>query len=107
MIYNRLRNRMPLGIDATIRYGLDIPGTESLTKTALRSQSPYNTRMPHGPAADADHEPGPRVDQGGREPARDVDYLYYVRKPKSLAHYFTADESDFLRKVCEYGYACD
>ena len=36
VIYNRLRNRMPLGIDATIRYGLDIPGTESLTKEALR-----------------------------------------------------------------------
>jgi len=29
-----------------------------------------------------------------------------VRKPKSLSHYFTASESDFLRKVCEYGYAC-
>ena len=27
--------------------------------------------------------------------------------PKSLAHFFTASESDFLRKVCEYGYACD
>ena len=26
VIYNRLRNRMPLGIDATVRYGLDIPG---------------------------------------------------------------------------------
>ena len=26
VIYNRLRNDMPLGIDATIRYGLDIPG---------------------------------------------------------------------------------
>ena len=24
-----------------------------------------------------------------------------------VAHYFTADESDFLRKVCQYGYACD
>ena len=39
-------------------------------------------------------------------PAR-VDYLYYVRKPSSLSHYFTSSESDFLRKVCEYGYACD
>ena len=48
VIYNRLRNRMPLGIDATIRYGLDIPGTESLTKAALRSQSPYNTRIHTG-----------------------------------------------------------
>jgi hypothetical protein len=29
VIYNWLRHRMPLGIDATIRYGLDIPGTKS------------------------------------------------------------------------------
>ena len=44
VIYNRLRNRMPLGIDATIRYGLDIPGTKSLTKAAIASDSPYNSR---------------------------------------------------------------
>ena len=106
VIYNRLHNRMPLGIDATIRYGLDIPGTESLTKEALRSDSPYNTRPSPGPAADADREPRPRVDPAAAHPARNVDYLYYVRKPDSLAHYFTASESDFLRKVCEYGYAC-
>ena len=48
VIYNRLRNDMPLGIDATIRYGLGIPGTESLTKEALRSGSPYNTRLRPG-----------------------------------------------------------
>ena len=106
VIYNRLRNRMPLGIDATIRYGLDIPGTESLTKAALRIDSPFNTR-PSRAAADAHREPRPRLDPRRGEPGADVDYLYYVRKPKSIAHYFTANESDFLRKVCEYGYACD
>ena len=68
VIYNRLRNRMPLGIDATIRYGLDIPGTESLTKAALRSKSPFNTRLRPWPAADADREPRPRLDPGRREP---------------------------------------
>ena len=35
---------MPLGIDATIRYGLDIPGTESLRVSQLESDNPYNTR---------------------------------------------------------------
>ena len=68
VIYNRLRNRMPLGIDATVRYGLDIPGTESLTKQALRSNSPYNTRLRTGAPADADREPGPRVDPCRSEP---------------------------------------
>ena len=106
VIYNRLRNRMPLGIDATIRYGLDIPGTESLTKEALRSDSPYNTRLRPGLPPTPIASPGLASIRAAANPARNVPYLYYVRKPKSLTHYFTADESDFLRKVCEYGYAC-
>ena len=107
VIYNRLRNRMPLGIDATIRYGLDIPGTESLTKAALRSPSPYNTRLHPGLPPTPIANPGLASIHAAANPARKVDYLYYVRKPKSLSHYFTANERDFLRKVCEYGYACD
>jgi uncharacterized YceG family protein len=107
VIYNRLRNRMPLGIDATIRYGLDIPGTESLTKEALRSGSLYNTRLRTGLPPTPIANPGLASIRAAADPARAVDYLYYVRKPKSLAHYFTASESDFLRTVCAYGYACD
>ena len=107
VIYNRLRNRRALGIDATIRYGLDIPGTESLTKEALRSDSPYNTRLRPGLPPTPIANPGLASIRAAANPDRGVDYLYYVRKPKSLAHYFTASESDFLRKVCEYGYACD
>ena len=33
VIYNRLHARMPLGIDATLRYGLDIPPTESIRQS--------------------------------------------------------------------------
>jgi len=106
VIYNRLRHRMPLGIDATIRYGLDIPGTRSLTKAALRSPSPYNTRIHEGLPPTPIANPGLASIRAAANPAQ-VDYLYYVRKPKSLSHYFTANESDFLRKVCQYGYACD
>jgi uncharacterized YceG family protein len=107
VIYNRLRNRMPLGIDATIRYGLDIPGTESLTKAALRSTSPFNTRIHTGLPPTPIANPGLASIRAAANPARGVDYLYYVRRPKSLSHYFTANESDFLRKVCQYGYACN
>ncbi len=105
VIYNRLRNRMPLGIDATLRYGLHIPGTESLTKAAIRSGSPYNTRrfpgLPPTPIAN----PGLASLKAAAHPAR-VDYLYYVRVPGTKRHFFTASEPEFLRKVCEYGYAC-
>ncbi len=106
VIYNRLRNGMPLGIDATIRYGLDIPGTESLTKEALRTDSPYNTRLRTGLPPTPIANPGLAAMRAATRPA-DVPYLYYVRKPGSLRHYFTDSESDFLRTVCEFGYACD
>jgi UPF0755 protein len=106
VIYNRLRARMPLGIDATIRYGLDIPGTKSLTKAAVESDNPYNSRrfpgLPPTPIAN----PGLASLQAAADPA-DVDYLYYVRIPGTQRHFFTADESEFLRKVCQFGYACN
>ena len=105
VIYNRLRNRMPLGIDATIRYGLDIPGTKSLTKAAIASDSPYNSRrfpgLPPTPIAN----PGLASIKAAAHPAK-VDYLYYVRIPGTTRHFFTSSESEFLRKVCAFGYAC-
>ncbi len=106
VIYNRLRNKMPLGIDATLRYGLDIPGTESLTKAAIRSNNRYNSRrfpgLPPTPVAN----PGLASIRAAAHPAK-VDYLYYVRIPGTKRHFFTASESEFLRKVCEFGYACE
>ena len=40
VIYNRLRQKMPLGIDATIRYGLNIPGTEVAHEGGDRKRQP-------------------------------------------------------------------
>ena len=106
MIYNRLHAKMPLGIDATLRYGLKIPGNKSLTKVALASDTPYNSRrfpgLPPTPIAN----PGLASIQAAAHPAA-VDYLYYVRIPGTKRHFFTASESTFLRKVCEFGYACN
>ncbi len=40
VIYNRLQDGMPLGIDATIRYGLGVPPTESLKRVAAAQLEP-------------------------------------------------------------------
>jgi uncharacterized YceG family protein len=105
VIYNRLRAGMPLQIDATVRYGLGIPGTQSLTKSALASDNPYNSRrfpgLPPTPIAN----PGLASLRAAAHPAP-VDYLFYVRIPGTVRHFFTASESEFLRRVCDYGYAC-
>ena len=103
VIYNRLRNRMPLGIDATIRYGRNVPGTEPLKASDIRSNSPYNTRnrlgLPPTPIAN----PGLASMVAAANPAR-VDYLYFVRKGTSNTHFFTASEAEFCQKSLEYGY---
>ena len=105
VIYNRLHNRMPLGIDATLRYGLHIPPTESITRVASsQSPNPYNTRRFVGPAADADREPGARRRCRRPRIRRSVDYLYFVRKPDHKHHFFTASASAFDEYLATHGY---
>jgi UPF0755 protein len=105
VIYNRLHVRLPLGIDATIRYGLDVPGTEPLHESELESDNPYNTRTRAGLPPTPIANPGLASIDAAAHPAR-VKYLYFVRKPDHRHHYFTASESEFFRKACEYGYGC-
>ena len=105
VIYNRLKAGMPLGIDATIRYGLDVPGTKALRVSQLESDNPYNTRnrlgLPPTPIAN----PGLASMQAAAHPAK-AKYLFFVRKPDRVHHFFTASESEFYAKACEYGYGC-
>jgi UPF0755 protein len=103
VIYNRLRLGMPLGIDATIRYGRNIPGNEPLRQSDLGSDDPYNTRKRLGLPPTPISNPGLASMRAAASPTR-VDYLYFVRKPDKMHHFFTASESEFCRKSLEYGY---
>ncbi|HUQ21699.1 MAG TPA: endolytic transglycosylase MltG [Gaiellaceae bacterium] len=105
VIYNRLKAGMPLGIDATIRYGLGVPGTEALRVSQLESDSPYNTRNRTGLPPTPIANPGLASMQAAAHPAK-VDYLFFVRKPDRIHHFFTASESEFYAKACEYGFGC-
>ena len=80
VIYNRLRDRMQLGIDATLRYGLHIPPTQSITDAELASPNPYNTRKLYGLPPTPIGNPGLASIQAAAHPAQ-VDYLYYARMP--------------------------
>src|SRR5581483_6038951 len=80
VIYNRLHDRMPLGIDATIRYGLHVPGTKPLLESELNSDNPYNTRKFLGLPPTPIGNPGRASMQAAAHPAH-VNYLYFVRKP--------------------------
>jgi len=98
VIYNRLRLGMPLGIDATLRYGLDIPPTRAIRQSELEDSTPYNTRIHQGLPPTPINNPGLAALEAAARPA-DVDYLYFVRKDDCRSHFFTASEEEFLRRL--------
>jgi UPF0755 protein len=103
VIDNRLAQGMPLGIDATLRYGLGIPGTKPLTAADLATDTPYNTRLHAGLPPTPIGNPGAASLAAAAAPA-DVPYLWYLRIPGTQTHYFTADYADFCAHVQQYGY---
>jgi uncharacterized YceG family protein len=103
VIYNRLKAGMTLGIDATIRYGLDVPATESLRESHLADPTPYNTRIHAGLPPTPIANPGLASMQAAARPAK-VDYLFFVRKPDKKHHFFTASEREFVNYKNANGY---
>jgi len=105
VIYNRLRDRMPLGIDATLRYGLNISPEKSILESQLQNPTPYNTRLHLGLPPTPIANPGLASIQAAAHPAN-VDYLYFVRKPDKVHNFFTASASAFEQYECAHGYGC-
>jgi len=77
VIYNRLHDGMQLGIDATLRYGLGIPPTESIHESQLHNPTPYNTRIHFGLPPTPISNPGLASIRAAAHPAK-VDYFYFA-----------------------------
>jgi UPF0755 protein len=103
VIYNRLHERMPLGIDATLRYGLDIPPTKSIRVSQLESNNPYNTRKLTGLPPTPIANPGLASMQAAAHPAKG-DWLYYARKPDRVHHFFTSSAKAFNHYLDTHGF---
>jgi peptidoglycan lytic transglycosylase G len=103
VIYNRLKAGMVLGIDATVRYGFNVPGTEPLRASQLESLNPYNTRKVSGLTPTPIANPGLASMQAAAHPAK-VDYLFFVRKPDNVHHFFTASEREFNNYKNAHGF---
>jgi UPF0755 protein len=105
VIYNRLHLGMNLGIDATTRYGLHVPPTQSLTDSELASSNPYNTRNPHitGLTPTPIANPGLASIQAAAHPAKG-DWIYFVRKPDHVHHFFTASYAAFQAYKAAHGF---
>ena len=103
VIYNRLHARMTLGIDATIRYAFHVPGTESLRESQLNSDNPYNTRKRPGLPPTPIANPGLASLQAAAHPI-EGNWLYFVRKPDKVHHFFTASETAFINYKNAHGF---
>ena len=103
VVYNRLHLGMTLGIDATIRYGLHVPGTESLRESQLQSDNPYNTRTRAGLPPTPIASPGLASLQAAAHPIAGK-WLYFVRKPDKVHHFFTDSLSEFNAYKAAHGF---
>jgi UPF0755 protein len=104
VIYNRLKQGIPLGIDATIRFAVN-NWTRPLRVSQLNINSPYNTRthqgLPPGPIGN----PGLASLKAAAHPAH-VPYLFYVVKPcGNGSHAFSSTDAQFQRDVAKYNAA--
>ena len=104
VIHNRLRANMALGIDATIRYGIDKP-TGALLQSELDRDTPYNTRLHAGIPPTPIANPGATAIKAALEPA-DSDALYFVRVTDCRHHFFTKSFQEFQAKAAEQPASC-
>jgi UPF0755 protein len=104
VIYNRLHEGMPLGIDATVRFATG-NYERPLTESELAVDSPYNTRVNAGLPPGPIDSPGLASIEAAAHPAR-VDYLYYVTEPGACGKLtFSETAAEFEADVADYNEA--
>jgi uncharacterized YceG family protein len=104
VIYNRLKEGMPLGIDATTRFATG-NYEEPLTESELATDSPYNTRTSAGLPPGPIDSPGLASIEAAAHPAK-AGYLFYVVKPGTCGeHSFSTTEAEFEADVARYNEA--
>ncbi|WP_294388523.1 endolytic transglycosylase MltG [uncultured Clostridium sp.] len=101
VIYNRLKQNMPLQIDATVIYahGYYI---ENVRNRHLAIESKYNTYLHKGLPVGPICNPGAPSIKAALHPS-DTNYLFYLLASDD-EHYFTDNYDDFLKKKQELGY---
>ncbi|SNS61070.1 UPF0755 protein [Geodermatophilus saharensis] len=107
VVYNRLAQGIPLGIDATLAYGLQKNGNE-LTVTDLQTDSPYNTRTRAGLPPTPISAPGEASLEAALAPSTG-DLLYYVLESQDGRHFFTASYDEFVaarQRCADAGLGC-
>jgi len=104
VIYNRLKQGMPLQIDATTRYETENYGADArpIRQSELDADTPYNTRKKKGLPPTPISSPGLASLKAAAKPAN-VPFLYYVVTPcGDGAHSFSSTDVKFQQDVTAY-----
>ena len=97
VVYNRLDQRIALGIDAAIAFGVGKAPGEELTRSDLAKDTPYENRRRLGLPPTPIASPGEATLEGALQP-EDSDVLYYVLATEEGRTFFTGDYQAFLRQ---------
>jgi uncharacterized YceG family protein len=101
VIYNRLKDGIPLGMDSTTRYEFN-DYTKPLTNSQLATPSPYNTRLHQGLPPTPIDSPGMSAMRAAAHPPR-TSYLYFVVKPCGNGEMvFSSNYNQFLADSARY-----
>jgi uncharacterized YceG family protein len=104
VIYNRLSEGIPLGIDATTRFQYD-DWENPITQSQLASPSPYNTRLNQGLPPGPIGSPGLESIEAAAHPEKS-DFLYYVADCDNPGkHVFVETSEEFEAAVARYNAA--
>jgi len=97
VIYNRLSQNIPIGIDAANRYGVALTGKDPNT-TTFEENSPYNVRKHTGLPPTPISNPGEASLKSAIAPAQG-DWIYYVVSDAAGHHLFTDNEAQWQAAV--------
>lgn len=101
VIYNRLDDDMPLQVDSTVAYGLDVTDIK-LSDEQLQTDTPYNTYLHAGLPPTPINSPGEAAIEAALSPAKGK-WLYFVTiDPQTGETKFTKNYDTFLKWKAEF-----
>ncbi len=101
VILRRLNIRMPLQVDASVRYGLHQPLGVPLTRDDLKKDTPYNTYLHYGLPPTPIAMPSKSAIVAALHPKKTT-YLYYVASGNQGGHQFSKTYRQHRRAVRAY-----
>jgi cell division protein YceG involved in septum cleavage len=106
VVYNRLREGIPIGIDATLYYAIEqerhiTTYTGELTEEDLHLKTPYNTRLNKGLPPTPISNPALAAIHDAAYPANAA-YLYYVLAPNGCNNVYLNTQEEFEAADARY-----